>query len=158
MKGFVANALAATRESATELGTAMSGQPLVHLCGGGPGLACAMFGAAKIKECTSGHAIAHPLEEVHHYTTTKPGETMIVIAPNGPSRARALETLRQVQAWGGKTVGILAEGDVALAAYCDTAIFVPPTPEILAAQSFTIPLHYIALAMARGEFERADNA
>ncbi|WP_371153866.1 SIS domain-containing protein [Jannaschia sp. 2305UL9-9] len=157
MEGFVADALAATRETATAVGKALSGAPLVHLCGGGPAMACAMFGAAKIKECTSGHAIAHPLEEVHHYTSTKPGETMIVIAPDGPSRARALETLRQVRAWGGKTVGIIAQGDDALAAECDSAIFVPQTPEIFVAQSFTIPLHYIALAMAMGEFERADN-
>ena len=47
--------------------------------------------------------------------------------------------------------------DSELAGQCDTAIFVPQTPELFAAQSFTIPLHYIALAMAMGEFERADN-
>ncbi|MDX7954072.1 SIS domain-containing protein, partial [Lichenihabitans sp. Uapishka_5] len=34
--------------------------------GGGPSFATALFGAAKVKECSPDHAIAIPLEEFHH--------------------------------------------------------------------------------------------
>lgn len=154
---LVTATLAAVEQPAAAVGRRLSGAGLVHLCGGGPALAVAMFGAAKIKECTSGHALAHPLEEVHHYTSVKPGETMVIVAPEGPSRARAADTARQVRAWGGQSVGVLSAGDAALAALCDTAVFVPEGPEALAAVSFTVPLQVMALHMALEEFARADN-
>lgn len=157
LAGQVEAALAAAAGPAAAIGRRLSGDGLVHLCGGGPAFASALFGAAKIKECTSGHGQAHPLEEVHHYTSVKPGETMIILAPDGPSRARAADTARQVRAWGGHTVGIVSAGDETLSALCDETVVLPSGPEALAALTFTIPLHYIALHMALGEFERADN-
>ena len=158
LAGHVAQALAATKEPARIIGRRLSGTPLLHLCGAGPGYAAAKFGAAKVKECASGHAIAHRLEEVHHYTSTTRGETMVVIAPTGPSRARAADTLRQVRAWGGRSIAVLSNGDTALGDLADDAIFLPQVPEELAALTFTIPLQYLALHMALAEFDGADNA
>lgn len=156
VEGAVSAALDAT-QGMDEIGRTLSGTPILHFTGAGPAYSSALFGAAKVRECSSGHAIAHQLEEVHHYTSVKPGETMIVLAPPGPSRARAADTARQIRAWGGRSIGIIDAADAALAAHFDRVIAMPPVAEALSPFTYTIPVQRLAVAMAMAEFERADH-
>ncbi|MEM1049931.1 MAG: SIS domain-containing protein [Pseudomonadota bacterium] len=156
VEGAVSDALEASK-GADEVGRTLSGTPILHFTAAGPAYASALFGAAKVRECSSGHAIAHRLEEVHHYTSVKPGETMIVIAPPGPSRARAADTARQIRAWDGRSIGIIDAADTALATPFDHVIAMPPVAEALSPFTYTIPVQRLAVAMALTEFERADH-
>jgi glucosamine--fructose-6-phosphate aminotransferase (isomerizing) len=130
--------------------------PTVHFTAGGPALASAIFGAAKIRECTSYHAQSIGIEEFHHYTSVKPGESLFIIAPDGPSRARALDTARHAEFWGAKAYGIAMEGDDLLSANCEQIVHVPRVDELLAAFVCTIPLQMMAVQVAQTEFDVAD--
>ena len=88
--------------------------------GGGPSYAAALFGAAKVKECTPDHALAIPLEEYHHYNSQKAGDPLFLVAPDGPSVPRARDTAFEGRRWGGRIYGIVTEGpgDVGRALRC----------------------------------------
>ena len=128
----------------------------MHFTAAGPALAAAVFGAAKIRECTSYHARSIGLEEFHHYTSVKPGETLLIIAPQGPSRARALDTARHARFWNATPLAVATEGDPLLLTYCADIVYVPKLDELLAALVCTIPLQMMAVQVAETEFEIAD--
>ena len=71
----------------------------VLFSGAGPNLASAIVGAAKVKECTTLHAVEIQVEEYHHYNSQKAGEPLFLIAPSGPSVPRAVDTGRDALRW-----------------------------------------------------------
>ena len=73
----------------------------VLFSGAGPNLASAMVGAAKVKECTTLHAVEIQVEEYHHYNSQKAGEPLFLLAPSGPSISRSIDTGRDALRWGG---------------------------------------------------------
>ncbi len=81
---LISTALERHTKSIAALASNEAEQPLYLFTGGGPAYASALFGAAKVKECSPAHAIAIPLEEYHHYNSQKAGEPLFVIAPAGP--------------------------------------------------------------------------
>ena len=79
----------------------------LFFCAGGPHFASAAFGTAKVKELCPIHAEAIPLEEFHHYRTLKPGDPLILIAPDQASHERALDTAQVGTYDGGKVYAII---------------------------------------------------
>ncbi len=123
--------------------------------GGGPAYAAAQLGATKMKECSPDHAIAIPLEEFHHYNSQKPNDPLFVLAPAGPSLARARDTAEEGRRWGGQVYSIV-NGDESTLDHCsDTVIRLAPVPESLAAFTFAIPLQLFAYHVAMEKFRSA---
>src|SRR5262249_45012641 len=56
-----------------------AGVQTVLFSGAGPNLAAAVIGAAKVKECTTLHAIDIQVEEYHHYNSQKAGEPLFLL-------------------------------------------------------------------------------
>ncbi|MBA2306501.1 MAG: SIS domain-containing protein, partial [Acidobacteria bacterium] len=126
--------------------------------GGGPAYACAMFGAAKVKECATSHAIAIPLEEYHHYNSQKAGDPLFLIAPRGPSLARALNTAVDGRRWGGQVYAVTTEGDTVLAGSVDQHLELPEMPELLVPMVYTVPVQLFAYHTAMAKFRRAEES
>lgn len=129
---------------------------LYLFAGGGPSYASALFGAAKVKECSPDHAIPIPLEEFHHYNSQKAGDPLFIIAPSGPSLPRALDTAREGQRWGGQVYSIVTEGDETLLESSDAVITLPAVDERLAPMVYTIPTQLFAYHVAMAKFRLAE--
>ena len=124
--------------------------------GGGPSYACALFGAAKVKECSPDHAIAIPLEEYHHYNSQKQSDPLFLIAPTGPSLPRALDTAREGHRWGGQIYSVVTEGDTSLKADSDALIELPAIDERLAPMTYSVPVQLFAYHVAIAKFRLAE--
>ncbi len=155
MPATIADVLDANGPDVEALAHDLSGAPMVLFTGAGPSNAAARFGAAKIKECTSGHALAIPLEEFHHYTSIKPGEPLFIIAPPGPLQSRALDTARRTKVWHGRPFGILDAGNTLLADECEQSFVMPPVSEELSSLVYSLPVQVLAVHMALKEFQTA---
>ena len=126
--------------------------------GGGPAFAAAMFGAAKVKECTAEHALAIQMEEFHHYNSQKRGDPLFVIAPTGPSMARARDTAMQGKSWNGRVFSVVTGDESELNAYSDEVLRLPAMPEVLAALTYSVPVQLFAYHLARAQFRLADTS
>lgn len=126
--------------------------------GGGPAYACAMFGAAKVKECATSHALAIPLEEYHHYNSQKAGDPLFLIAPRGLSVPRALDTAVDGKRWGGQVYAITTQGDTVLAGSAHQLIELPAMPEFLVPMVYTVPVQLFAYHTAMAKFRQAQES
>jgi glucosamine--fructose-6-phosphate aminotransferase (isomerizing) len=135
-----------------------SSRPIYLYAGGGPAYAAALFGATKMKECSPDHAMAIPLEEFHHYNSQKAGDPLFVLAPAGPSVARARDTAEEGKRWKGRVYGIVTGDEPALDDASDLVIRLPALPESLAALLFTVPLQLFAYHTALEKFRSAGAA
>ncbi len=88
-----------------------AGVQTVLFCGAGPNLASAIVGAAKVKECTTLHAMEIQVEEYHHYNSQKAGEPLFLLAPSGPSVPRAVDTGTDALRWGGRLYVVTTDGE-----------------------------------------------
>lgn len=116
----------------------------VLFSGAGPNLASAIVGAAKVKECTTLHAVEIQVEEYHHYNSQKAGEPLFLLAPSGPSVPRAIDTARDALRWGGRLYLATTEGERAFDDLGGRIITMPPVPEPLS------PLLYLLVAQLVG--------
>jgi glucosamine--fructose-6-phosphate aminotransferase (isomerizing) len=98
---------------------------IFHLLGSGPNWATAQFGCMKLLEASGFDSVPQGIEEWAHsqYFTTRPGTHVVVIAPKGESRDRALEILQAVTVMDGKKIVIGEENDDELARAAD--IYLP---------------------------------
>lgn len=124
--------------------------------GGGPAYACALFGAAKVKECSPDHAIAIPLEEFHHYNSQKAGDPLFLVAPKGCSVLRALDTAREGRRWGGQVYSVITEKDNTLEADSNAVFALPEISEFLSPLVYTVPLQQFAYHVAMAKFRLAE--
>ncbi len=124
---------------------------LVLFAGLGPNFAAASFGAAKVRELSPAHALAMPLEEMHHYRLPKHGDPVFIIATDPPSRERALDTVLVAHAIGAHGVAVLAGSDPDIAAHARHVLMLPPVIPALAPMLASVPLQLFAyhFAMAR---------
>jgi glucosamine--fructose-6-phosphate aminotransferase (isomerizing) len=126
--------------------------------GGGPAYASALFGAAKIKECSPDHGIAIPLEEFHHYNSQKAGDPLFLIAPHGFGVPRALDTLHEGKRWGGQVYSVISEHDTELFTQSDQVFEMAEIPEALSAFTYTLPVQLFAYHVAMAKFHRAEGS
>ncbi|MDR3574370.1 MAG: SIS domain-containing protein [Anaerolineaceae bacterium] len=154
--GLMASTLQALNDSLKEVAEKESQRKVYLYSGGGPALASAMFGAAKLKECSPDHGICIPLEEFHHYNSQKAGDPLFLIAPKGPSVPRALDTLHEGQRWGGQVYSIVDARDAALFEKSDRVFGIAPVPEEFAAFIYTIPVQLFAYHVAMAKFAQAE--
>ncbi len=118
--------------------------PLFLFAGGGPSLATATVGAAKIKECTNRYAMAIQIEEYHHYLSQRAGEPLFIVAPNGPSTPRARDTAGVGRSVGGRLYGIVSEASDLDPTLFDRSFPLPPMDELLSPLVYSIPLQMFA--------------
>ena len=130
--------------------------PLYLYTAGGPCFASAFIGAAKVKELSPDHAIAIPLEEYHHYNSQKVDEPLFLIAPDGPSLSRALDTAREGKRFGGKVYSIISEGNEMLKENSDLSFLLPKMDERLTPLVYTIPVQLFAFHVAMAKFKIAE--
>jgi glucosamine--fructose-6-phosphate aminotransferase (isomerizing) len=138
---------------ARELAEAFHAARLLTFLGAGPHYGAAAIGAAKVREFGPIHAQSMPLEEFHHYRLQKPGDPLFLLAPDEGSRARALDAAAVGSARGGRTVALLPEGERAISAQVERALFLPVVRPELAPMLYSIPLHLFAyhFTMARAD-------
>ncbi len=154
----IAAVIASQEDAVAALARADASRSIFLFAGGGPSYACALFGAAKVKECSPDHAIAIPLEEFHHYNSQKPGDPLFIIAPKGPSVARARDTAFEGKRWGGRVYGIVTESESALDPHADRLLRLPAMPEELSALVYCVPVQLYAYHLASAKFSAAEPA
>jgi len=144
---------ALTAAPMAEAGRAFARAGFLAFTGAGPFHAAAEIGAAKIRELGPVHAVAWPLEEVHHYRAQKPGDPLVLLAPDAASRPRALDTAIVGAGVGGRTLALLGAEDGEIAGLVERHLVLPPAHPLLAPLLATIPLHHLAhaYAVARAE-------
>lgn len=151
----IAAVIAAHEPAIRNIAEAEAGRSMYLFAAGGPSFAAALFGAAKVKECTPDHALAIPQEEFHHYNSQKAGEPLFVIAPDGPSVPRARDTAFEGKRWGGQIYSVVTEGDERLDALSDAVLRLPKLPEALSPLVYSVPVQLFAYHLAMAKFSRA---
>ena len=154
----IAAVIASQEDTIAALAREDASRKIFLFAGGGPSYACALFGTAKVKECSPDHAIAIPLEEFHHYISQKPGDPLFIIAPRGPSIARARDTAFEGKRWGGRVYGIVTESERALDPHADVLLRLPALPEELSALVYSVPVQLYAYHLASAKFSAAEPA
>lgn len=124
--------------------------------GGGPCYAAAIFGAAKVKECSPDQALAIQMEEFHHYNSVKVGDPLFVIAPDGYSLPRAVDTAREGKRWGGKVYSIVTGENTVLDEFSDLVLRLPAVDEEFSALVFAMPVQLFGYHVAMEKFSQAD--
>ncbi|MCQ0986320.1 SIS domain-containing protein [Jiella marina] len=145
-------------EAIAEIAETEAKKRMFLFAGGGPTFAAAMFGAAKVKECTAEHALAIPMEEYHHYNSQKPGDPLFLIAPAGPSVARARDTAMQGKSWNGRVFSVVTGDESELDAHSDAVLRLPAVPEVLSALCYSVPVQLFAYHLASAQFRLAEAA
>jgi glutamine---fructose-6-phosphate transaminase (isomerizing) len=147
-----------TNEGIRAIAEAEAERKIYLYSGGGPAYASALFGAAKVRECSPDHSLAIPLEEFHHYNSQKVGDPLFLIAPHGLSIPRALDTLHEGKRWGGQVYSLVSGCDASLFGPSDRVFSLPEVPEMLSAFPYTVPVQLFAYHVAMTKFRRAEAA
>lgn len=130
---------------------------MVLFSAGGPSEAAAIVGAAKVKECTPIHALAIQVEEYHHYNSQKAGEPLVLIAPTGPTRARAFDTGTDAHRWGGRLYVVTTEGERVFDALAPEATLeLPSVPEPLSGLLTLLPAQLMGYHLGLAGFAAAE--
>jgi glucosamine--fructose-6-phosphate aminotransferase (isomerizing) len=95
-------------EASAQAMAPLLGESFISLAGSGPGYGSALFGAAKFNEICGVFSSAQDLEEwLHVESLAYPKEyPLILFAPAGPSRAKALELAAKAKAGGRRVMAI----------------------------------------------------
>lgn len=129
----------------------------VLFSGGGPNLAAAIVGAAKVKECTPLRATEIQVEEYHHYNSQKAGEPLVLLVPSGPSVPRAVDTGTDAHRWGGRLYVVTTEGEHAFDAVQPEAVLeLPAVPEALSPLLYLLPAQLIGYHLGLACFAAAE--
>lgn len=126
----------------------------LFFCGGGPHLATAYFGAAKVKELCPIHACVIPLEEFHHYRSLKPGDPLILVAPDTISHQRALDTVEVGRYDGGWVFALVPKDEQEIASAANGHLRLEPVEPYFAPFLYCLPLHLFAYYLALEKYNR----
>lgn len=121
--------------------------------GAGGNYATALEAALKMRETNFSDSVGMEVEELLHGPVATLGDVvLVVIAPPGPGRARALDVLRAARILGGATIALGEAGDAELEAAADDFLPLPTCPESLSPAPYHVPLHLLSywLAVAKG--------
>lgn len=130
----------------------------MHLfSGGGPNLATAIIGAAKVKECSPDHALPIQVEEYHHYNSQKAGEPLWLFAPAGPTVPRAIETGTDAHRWGGQLYAVTTRGETAFDDLADRVLYLPVIHEYVSPLLYLMPAQLYGYHLAMAKFAVAES-
>ena len=127
----------------------------VLFSGGGPNLATAIVGAAKVKECTTLHATEIQVEEYHHYNSQKAGEPLFLFAPAGLTVPRAVDTGRDALRWGGRLYVVTSDGERAFDDCGGQVIALPVVPESLSPLLYLLPAQLVGYHLGLRSYDAA---
>jgi glutamine---fructose-6-phosphate transaminase (isomerizing) len=141
-----AETLALAAPAAEQLAQRLPDGAKIDFLGGGPSLATAFFGRAKMIEAAHSPGGAHELEEWAHeeFFCTAPGVTTVVVAPPGASEDRAVEQLEAARKVGAETVAVCPPDALAAAAADLVLPVAAGTPEELTPLTYCVPLELLA--------------
>ena len=116
--------------------------------------AMAMEGALKLKEVSYIHAEGYPAGEMKHGPIALIDGSMpvVAIALDDGTRDKMLSNIEQVRARDGIVIGIVSEGDIAIAEKCDQALELPRTTPLLYPLLTALPMQILSyhIAIRRG--------
>lgn len=123
--------------------------------GGGPCYSAAVFGSAKVKECSPDQALTMHIEEFHHYNSLKVGDPIIIVAPNGYSVSRAFDTANESRRWGGQVYMVVTEGNHVFDKVADEVISLPAIDEQFSALVYSMPTQLFGYYVAMEKYQYA---
>ena len=153
---FAEQTLDLSDAAARAVSARLVGARLTTFLGAGPNEASAKFGAAKLFEGPQQVALSTNTEEWAHeqYFITRPGEPVILIAPQGASSDRAAEILSELDYVGAGSVFISDQPPAGAALHVPIA---PGAGEELTPVLTSIPLSQIGLHLMRLNGKRSYN-
>ena len=141
-----------------QLGASLAAKPIFLFTGAGQSWATAQFGAAKVRECSIGHAVAIHLEEFHHYNSQKAGDPLFLVSPQGPSFSRAIDTGRAGKSWAGLVYALTSPSQSDFDHSADLVLTLPGISEELSPLIYVVPLQLFAYHLAVAQFANAERA
>jgi glucosamine--fructose-6-phosphate aminotransferase (isomerizing) len=138
------------QEAWEELAARCGGRRHYWFVGGGPNTATALEAALKLSEAAWVPATGLGCEQFLHgpWAALQPDDAVVLIAPPGPSHARALEVARVAAAVGAPLVALVAEGDAEITPLAAETIALPAVPELLSPIVAVVPLQLLAYHLA----------
>jgi len=143
-------ALLLGQESWEDLAKRFAGRRRYWLVGGGPNVATALEGALKLTETSYATASGLHVEQFLHgpCAALTADDLLIVIAPPGPARARALDAARVARAVGAPVLAVAGEGEREFSALDAETIEIADVPEPLSPILAVVPLQLLAYHLA----------
>jgi glucosamine--fructose-6-phosphate aminotransferase (isomerizing) len=146
------------QESWEELAERYGGRRRYYFVGGGPNAATASEAALKMHEASYVAALGFDCEEFLHgpWMAMTAEDTLFVVAPAGPARARCLTAARVAGAIGAAVIALAPEDDDEMAAAAGEVVALPPLPEALSPLLAIVPLQLFAYHTAIREGANPD--
>lgn len=143
---FMDDVLRSTEKMCEELAADHLTRRSVGIFGAGPNLPTALEAALKIRETSFLPAEGMEIEEYLHgsWQSLDSESLLFVVAPSGPSHARAVDLARAARIVGATVVAVVSEGEREMEGLADTVIAVPPVDELLSPFLNIIPLYLYA--------------
>ncbi|MBI1736605.1 MAG: SIS domain-containing protein [Candidatus Rokubacteria bacterium] len=142
------------QESWDDMAARYAGRRRYWVLGGGPNVATAHEIALKMSEAAHVTALGFEVEQFLHgaWAAVETDDLVVVVAPPGPTHARALMAARVAREIGAAVLMLAEESDREAAAAASETIAIPPTPERLSPIVAVVPLQLLTyhLALARG--------
>jgi glucosamine--fructose-6-phosphate aminotransferase (isomerizing) len=115
------------------------------------GLPIALEGALKLKEISYTATDAYAAGEMKHGPIALLDEhtPVVVVATDSPVLEKVISNIQEVRARGARVIGVISEGNAAIAEHLDEALVVPRTHWMLAPLLAVIPLQLLAYQIAR---------
>ena len=138
------------QESWEELASRFGGRRRYWFVSSGPNLATAHEGALKLSEAAWVPAVALGCEQFLHgpWAALEPEDTVVLIAPPGPSHARGLDVARVAAEIGAPLIALVAEGDREIAPLAAETIVLPEVDELLSPILAIVPLQLLTYHLA----------
>jgi glutamine---fructose-6-phosphate transaminase (isomerizing) len=138
------------QESWDELAARFGGRRRYWFVGGGPNAATAYEAALKLTEAAWVPATGLTCEQFLHgpWASLEPDDLLVLIAPPGPSYARARAVARVAAAIGASLLALVAEGDREIAPLAGETIALPAVPELLSPITAVVPLQLLVYHLA----------
>ena len=143
-------ALLLGQESWGDLAQRFAGRRRYWFVGGGANAPTALEGALKMSETNYATALAFNCEQFLHgaWSTMTADDLLVLVAPPGSSRARALDVARVAREVGAPVLAVLGEGDREIGALAAETIELGAVPELLSPILAVVPLQLLAYHLA----------
>ncbi len=143
-------ALLLGQEAWEDLATRFGGGRRYWLVGGGPNTATALEFALKLGEAARIPALGFNADQFLHgpWAALEKDDVLFLIAPPGPTHARALDVARVAAEVGAALVALIAEDDREIGPLAAETIALPPVPELLSPIAAAVPLQLLTYHLA----------